>query len=1104
MARQDFRYLTWRQAPFKRAYYHATSRIVIAPLLIIGLILIGAGFYYWNRYSAIIDAGLRGDIFVRSAGIYAAPLTIRDGSGSRMTDVLNHLKKIGYQLQQGGAVANSNRGYYSTRNNSIDIHPGNDAKIDGEKAFPNLRVTFGRNSEGVQKIVDLDSQQQLGQAQIEPELISSVVNQEREKRKIIEYKDLPKSLVDAITSIEDRQFFEHSGINLRGIVRALLTDVQSGEIREGGSSITQQLVKNFFLKPDKTWKRKLSEAYMSFILETRLSKEKIMEMYCNQIYLGQRGGVSVNGFGEAARSYFGKDVSQLSLQESALLAGIIQSPNKLSPFTHADEALKRRNKVLDDMVDSDKITIDQAAAAKKTPLGVVAAKSQGVDAADAPYFIDYLTRQVESQYDERDGSLRSLRIYSTVDMQLQQAAFQAVSTRMAEVEKLFAKRKGGTAGLQAAMVAMNPKTGEILAMVGGRDYAQSQLNRATEARRQPGSVFKPFVYAAAIAAGADNPTNPITAATTFIDEPMTFQTSSGPYSPSNFGDRFAMGPITVRDALVHSKNVVTVEVAQTVGLANVARIAEKAGLTKVQQVLSMALGTAEQTPLQMASAYTAFANGGRRIAPVAVKRVTSKDGTTLFESRVDKRDVMSPQVAYILTSMMQDVLDHGTGTRVRQMGFTGVAAGKTGSSKDAWFAGYTPNLVCVVWVGFDNNDDIKLTGGVVAAPIWADFMIRAMRIRPDLGGYFEDPGGLVVCDIDPMAGQAPGAVPGEPTPTVGPGPRREIFLAGTEPTGAQPLPDGTVPNPESSSNADGSSPSSKSPDDNGRASAGGVGIPLPPDARKPEQRQEAAPSQKWSFGARLKDFLGIGSPSKPKPTPTPTPTPKPAQGDAPQSSQRQLQGPTQPGAPRTPTPLKPVAFNTVSATGPKPSAVTAKPPPPPQVATRPRRVAERKPGEKIVAVTSTTRSGKTSGATSGKTPGKTSGDSRGATSPKDKLAANKNNEKKSAEKVDPKNAEKKSASQVETKTIAKQHEKTGEQEQKSSKPSPTPTPSPKPSPTAAPTPATTHSVPKGEGTFTLEVCAVSGLLPVRGVCKNTVRQRFKLGSEPTKFCNGSH
>jgi len=1097
MARQDFRYLPWRQAPFKRVYYHATSRIVIAPLLIIGLILIGAAFYYYNRYSAIIDAGLRGDIFVRSSGIYAAPLTIRDGSGNRMNDVIAHLRKIGYQ--QGGPVANDKRGHYSTRNNVIDIYPGSDTKIDGEKAFPNLRVTFARNGEGVQKIVDLDNQQQLGQTQIEPELISSVVNnQEREKRKIIEYKDLPKSLVDGITSIEDRQFFEHSGINWRGVGRALLTDFQSGEIKEGGSSITQQLVKNFFLKPDRTWKRKLSEAYMSLILEQRLSKEEIMAMYCNQIYLGQHGGFSINGFGEAARSYFGKDVSQLTLQESALLAGIIQSPNSRSPFTHQDRALERRNKVLDDMVEADKITRDQAIAAKKAPLGVVAASSGAVDAADAPYFIDYLTRQVESQYDERDGSLRSLRIYSTVDMQLQQAAYQALSKRMAEVEKLFAKRKKGAAGLQAAMVAINAKTGEILAMVGGRDYAQSQLNRATEARRQPGSVFKPFVYAAAIAAGADNPTNLITTATTFIDEPKTFQ---GGYSPSNFGDKFSMGPITVRDALVQSKNVVTIEVAQSVGLANVARLAEKAGLTKVPQVPSMALGVAEATPLQMASAYTSFANGGRRISPIAIKRVTTKDGSTLFESHSETRDVMSKQVAYIMTSMMQDVLDHGTGSRVRQMGFTGVAAGKTGSSRDAWFAGYTPNLVCVVWIGFDDNSDIGLTGGVIAAPIWADFMIRALRIRPELGGSFEDPGGLVVCDIDPATGGLPsdGAA----------GSRREIFLAGTEPSGAQPLPDGSVPNPDSSSNAEGASPSSKSSDDNGRASAGGIApgmIPLPPDARKTEPRPETAPSPKWSLGAKLKDFLGLGSPAKPKPTPTPTPTPKPAQGDALQSSQRRFQGSAQAPAlpaPRTTPTLKPVVFDTVTATGPAPPPVTAKtkPPPHPQVATRPRRVTVRKPGEKIVAKAST----------------KTSGESRGAPSPKDKPTANKNNEKKSAEKVDAKNVEKKSAEKVdaknvekksaqqpEIKTIVKQREKTGDQEPKSSKPSPTPTPSPKPSPTVAATPAAVHSVPKGEGTFTLEVCAVSGLLPVRGACKNTVRQRFKLGSEPTKFCNVSH
>src|SRR5215510_588100 len=852
MARQEYRYLTWREAPFKRAYYHATSRVVLAPLLIIGLILIGALFYYYNRYSA----------------------------GTRLNDVVAHLRKVGYQ--QGAQVPNDKRGYYSVRNSTLDIYPGSDTKIDGEKAFPNLRVVFGRNGEGIQNLVDLDSQQRLGQAQVEPELISSVVNQDREKRKIIEYRDLPKTLIDAITAIEDRQFFEHSGINWRGIIRALYSDFQSGELKEGGSSITQQLVKNFFLKPDRTLKRKLSEAYMSVILEKRLSKEEIMTMYCNQIYLGQRGGFSINGFGEAARAYFGKDVSHLTLQESALLAGIIQSPNRYSPFTHQDSARDRRNQVLDDMVQTDKITRDQAEAAKKAQLGVVGGKSGAVDASDAPYFIDYLTRQVESQYDERErgGSLRSLRIYSTIDLELQRAAYQAVSKYMGdsknpgEIERLLAKRKGGTAGLQAAMVAMNAKTGEILAMVGGRDYSQSQLNRATDARRQPGSVFKPFVYAAAIAAGGDNMDNPITTATTFMDEPKQFPNGAKTYEPSNFGDRFENRPMTVREALVHSKNVITVEIAQIIGYANVARLAEKAGLTKVQPVPSMALGTAEATPLQMASAYTSFANQGRRALPIAVKRVTTKDGSTLLESRMETREVMSPQVAFIMTSMMQDVLDHGTGSRVRQMGFNSVAAGKTGSSRDAWFAGYTPNLVCVVYVGFDDNSDIGLTGGVIAAPIWADFMSRAMRARPELGGNFEDLGDLVFADIDP------GALGGGST-----GARREIFLKGTEPTGAQPLPDFSIPRSESSSNSDGSSPRTaptpRSLDSDGRTSAevGGLDprmIPLPPDSRKIRPRPEAEPTpipKQRSIGTRLKEFFGFGGEPKPRPSPTATPAP---------------------------------------------------------------------------------------------------------------------------------------------------------------------------------------------------------------------------------------
>jgi penicillin-binding protein 1B len=1054
--------LTWRQAPARRFYYHATSRIVLAPLLIISLILIGVLFYYYSRYAAIIDKGLHGELFVRSSGIYAAPLTLRNGGGPRMNELVGHLRKVGYQ--DSGAVGNDKRGRYAVRGATVDIYPGSDSVIDNEKVFPNLRVVFSRGGEVVQSITDLDNQQRLGQAEVEPELISSVVNQEREKRKIIEYKDLPQTLVDAITAIEDRQFFDHAGINWRGVLRALFRDYQAGEWREGGSSITQQLVKNIYLKPERTWKRKFSEAYMSIILEQRLSKEEIMAMYCNQIYLGQRGGFSINGFGEAARAYFGKDVSHLTIQESALLAGIIKSPNYYSPFSHEERARERRNLVLDKMVEAEKITVAQAEGAKKASLGVVS-RAGAMDVSDAPYFIDYLTRQLESQYDERAGSVRSLRIYSTIDLDLQHAAYQAVTRNMAEVDRLMEQRRRSRAGLQCALVAMNAKTGEILAMVGGRDYTQSQLNRATEARRQPGSVFKPFVYASAIALGGDEINNPITTATMFYDEPKTF---GGTYSPSNYGDKFEMRPMTVRDALVQSKNVITVEIAHIIGFAQVVRMAERAGLSKVPAVPSVALGVAEATPLQMASAYTSFANQGRRVLPIAIKRVTTKDGSTLFGSRTETREVMSPQVAYIMTSMMQDVLDRGTGTRVRQMGFTGTAAGKTGSSRDAWFAGYTSNLVCIVWVGYDDNSDIGLTGGVIAAPIWGDFMMRALRLRPELGGAFEDPGDLVTYEIDSMTG----ALAQGDSPYV----RRELFLKGTEPGGGQALPDHSIPETEPPRIPDSElqrEPPRSPGSDSTSADVSGIDtelIPLPPEARKTRPRPDAepAPTPKRSFSSKVREFFGFGKSTSAETTPQPAPETRPRPTPRATATPRPIT--------YSPTPT-PTALTTVTATTTPRPAVSPKPKPArtPQVATRPRKVASKKTNE-LPKPKADDRAVKLD---------KSSKDKKA----RDKLGDSRKDEKKSDRKVEPKPA-------------IKQPEAKKTNAQVANAATPPPTPTPKPSPTATPPPAAPPA-PRGDGTFTLEVCSLTGLLPVRGVCKTTTRQRFKLGSEPTKFCSPS-
>ncbi len=758
------------------------SPVLLAPLLVIGLLGAGVLVYYYHQYTAVIDAGLRGDIFVRSSGIYAAPPTLRQGSPMKAADLVAHLKRAGYL--ETGTTQNANRGQYAVRGNVIELRPSADAAIDGDYTFRPLRVSF--NGGGIQGVSDLSTKEQLPEAPIEPEVISSVVNESREKRKIIEYKDLPQTLVDAITSVEDRTFFEHYGINWRGVVRALIKNQQAGEVREGGSSISQQLVKKLFLTDERVWSRKLPEAYMTVLLEQRLSKEQILAMYCNLIYLGQRGSFSINGFGMAAHAYFDKDISQLNLAESALLAGIIRSPNRYSPFQHEERAKDRRDKVLSIMVETAKITPEQAEKAKLQPLGLKGKGASSMDANDAPYFIDYLTKQLEAQFDTREA-LKNLRIYSTLDIGLQRAAYAAVTRQMAAIDKLFAKRKGGTAGLQAALVAMNPKTGEVLALVGGRDYGQSQLNRVTEARRQPGSVFKPFVYAAALTEGADEGGQAITPATMFMDQARTFSYGNGQtYSPGNFKDQFSNRKITVRDALVNSKNVITVELAQLIGFSTVARLAERAGIQRVSTYPSMALGVAEATPLQMASAYTMFANQGKRVMPVAYTRITSGSGATLKTTQTESRDILQPQVAYLMTSMMKDVLDRGTGARVRAMGFKGIAAGKTGSSRDGWFAGYTPNLVCVVWVGFDDNHDLGLTGGATAAPIWADFMIKALQLRPDLGGEFPDPGDLVTVDIDPATGLVAQAD--------SPNARHELFLRGTEPgPGTLPVPDGDKP-----------------------------------------------------------------------------------------------------------------------------------------------------------------------------------------------------------------------------------------------------------------------------------------------------------------------
>jgi penicillin-binding protein 1B len=759
----------------------------VIPAVVLFLLTAGVLGYYYTVFSERIDRLLRGEVFTRSAGLYSAPKQLRAGENISTDDLIARLKRAGYV--ERARQADDARGRYQLDGLNLDIEPSKDSLIDGRPQFAHVRVQFAKGGKSVAALVDLDAGgAKLQSAWLEPELISAVAGPQRERRRVVGFNDLPEPLVKAIVVTEDRDFFNHYGVNFRGILRAAVrrydADPNSFLSRQGGSSITQQLVKNLSGQAENSLKRKASEAYMSIILETRLEKKDIFALYCNEAYLGQRAGFSIKGFGEAAEAYFNKDVTALTLPEAAMLAAMIRSPNRYNPYRHPEVAFERRNQVLKSMVEAGAISEVEAARAMATEVRLAPQKGR-IDASEAPYFVDYAQSQLADVIADTSAAER-LRIYTTIDMDLQRAAYSALVKQLAALDKVQAKRfPAGT--LQAALVAMKADTGEIVAMVGGRDYEKSQLNRATDAMRQPGSVFKPFVYATALNTAYDPVPRLITAATTYKDEATTFSSGGQQYSPGNFGDTFSNADVTLRDALTRSLNVVTVKIADEVTVGRVMNLASKAGLPKPKQnYLAQALGTNEATPLQVASAYTAFAQLGKRVTPIAISRVTTGAGTTIAAPQGQKNDVMRPQVAYIMDSLMKDVVNRGTAAKVRARGLRANVAGKTGTSRDGWFAGFTPNLVCVVYVGFDDGSDLGMTGGDSALPIWTDFMTAALAAHPEWGGDWQEPADIEHAQIDPHTGMLAAADAAEK--------RDEIFVRGTVPA-EESLPE-ELPTPE--------------------------------------------------------------------------------------------------------------------------------------------------------------------------------------------------------------------------------------------------------------------------------------------------------------------
>ena len=735
------------------------GRFLAALLTIVVIFGLGGVVWVWMHYSDLVDEKLKEGPFAQTAEIFAAPEPISVGESLSAGELTELLRRRGYTENRS-----SRMGWYKVRPDGVEIFPGVDAWSGSEPGVIFLQGGV------VERIVSNRDNSERTIYQLEPELISNLFDRQRQKRRVVHYSDIPKILVDAVTSAEDKRFFQHAGFDPLRIIKAVFEDVREGRKAQGASTLSMQLARNFWLGPEKTWGRKIAEAMITLQIEQKLTKEQIFEYYSNQVDLGQRRTFAVRGFGEAAQVYFGKDVRELKVEEAALLAGMIQKPNLYNPYRHEDRALQRRNIVLGLMHENGYLTDLQYLEATKAPLKLA---EGGIESTDAPYFVDLVNDELRERFADVDFQSTQYRIYTTLDMKLQREAVEAVRGGMKEVDAQLSKRRKKYPEPQVALVALDPHTGEVRALVGGRTYGLSQLNRAL-AMRQPGSSFKPFVYAAALRTAITGGATILTPVSQVMDEPTTFVFDDKTYEPNNFHEEWH-GRVTLRQALAHSMNIPTVKFAETVGYETVAELARAAGLTTTRGTPAEALGSYEATPLQMASAYTTFSNGGAWMQQNAISEVRDQTGKLVWHHTPVTREVLDPRVAYMVTSLMEEVLRSGTGAAARTRGFQLPAAGKTGTSHDAWFVGFTTRLLCAVWVGFDDNTEMPLEGAKAALPIWTEFMKRAHSYREYRNvAQFQAPDGIVTAEIDPLSGElATAACPQR---------RAEVFIAGTQPT----------------------------------------------------------------------------------------------------------------------------------------------------------------------------------------------------------------------------------------------------------------------------------------------------------------------------------
>jgi penicillin-binding protein 1B len=711
-------------------------------------------------FEALVRAHLDHDMFRAPTRFYASPWLIRPGIEISRSAMEEHLERIGYRRTRSSGVE---LGEYRL---------GSREWIIGRRAFRpfgkhdvggvvSVRLSYGGR---VSRIRDADGRS-LPYLAIEPELIGSHYGREREDRLPVRLSEVPQHLIDAVLTIEDQRFYQHGGLDIKRIAGATVANVKAMRLVQGGSTISQQLAKNLYLSPRRTPLRKLREAALAVALESRYSKDGILEAYLNEVYLAQDGGVAIHGVGRAAEYFFGKDVTQLDIPEAALIAGIIRGPSLYSPFRNPKQAKKRRDLVLDLMLERELISERAHARATHSPLGL---KERHRDSNHGRYFVDWVAKRLER--DHGDGVFEDgFTVFTTLDMELQRVAEDAVRDGLTRLERDYPRLEREDRPLQAALVAVDPRSGAVLAMVGGRDYGASQFNRAVYGRRQPGSSFKPIVALTALSQHS------FTLASMLQDEPLSVETPAGMWQPANYDDRFR-GPLTMREALERSLNVPFARLGMAVGPERIVETARKLGIeSHLNPVPSLALGSSEVTPLELTRAFGVLAAEGFRADLQANLAVVDGAGDIVQRMEVDGEQVYDPAEAYLVTSALRGAVERGTGRSLRTWGYRGPVAAKSGTTndfRDAWFIGYTPSLAVGVWVGFDDARSIGLSGSRAALPIFARFMVGAF------GRYGEDvefnvPRGLEIVEINRQTGLRAGpGCRGEP----------EVFIRGTAPT----------------------------------------------------------------------------------------------------------------------------------------------------------------------------------------------------------------------------------------------------------------------------------------------------------------------------------